>query len=200
NDAIDSTVPIKKAKPNAQKRKEAQKKKVELEAALIASHRDKDSPQNFRKGVTSNLITSDVQTPGKRQIIPEIQEDIDEADYFTYDHPHDATSSQNNSDDQVSGRFHSIIEREEDPEVEDHFIYGSRDFEADEYRQVILEDDSDYDSKEEPRNTTDDTYAMHLLQTFGATTHMSEVQVKEVTDRQGLSLRGESHFSPGFVT
>ncbi|MCD9559484.1 hypothetical protein HAX54_017443, partial [Datura stramonium] len=141
--------------------------------------------------------------------------DIDEADHFIYDHPHDKTSVQNKSDDQVSSGFHSIIEREEDPEEVDHFIYGqpqqtstpdpetpienpvpiacdppdlvfavcnlntsvSRDFEADEYRQIISKDEIDYDSGEEPKNTTDDAHAMQLLQTFGATTsQMSEAQ------------------------
>ncbi|MCD7462840.1 hypothetical protein HAX54_049452 [Datura stramonium] len=192
----------------SKKRKTAQKKKAELEAALIASHHDKDSPQNFGKDITSNVITSDAQTPSKRQSIPEIQEDIDEADHFIYDHPQDATSVQNNSVDQFIDRLQSIIEREEDHEEVNHFIYGqpqqtsapdpetpienptpiacdppdpvfavcnlntsgSRDFEAYEYRQVIPEDDTDYDSEEEPKNTTDDAHAMQLLQTFGTTT------------------------------
>ncbi|MCE5167200.1 hypothetical protein HAX54_042141, partial [Datura stramonium] len=78
---------------------------------------------------------------------------------------------------------------------------GSRDFEADEYRQIISEDETEYDSEEEPKNTSDDAHVMQLLQTFGATTsQMSETHVKEVTDRQGLSPRGASHFSPGFGT
>ncbi|MCD9644063.1 hypothetical protein HAX54_032035, partial [Datura stramonium] len=47
----------------SEKRKAAQKKKVELEATLIASHHDMDSPQNFVKEMTSNIITSDIQTP-----------------------------------------------------------------------------------------------------------------------------------------
>ncbi|MCE5167036.1 hypothetical protein HAX54_034410, partial [Datura stramonium] len=116
NGASDSNAPTKKAKPNAQKRKATQKKKVELEVALIASHHAKDSPQNFGKEMTSNVLTSDVQTPGKRQVTPKIQEDIDEADHFIYDHPHEATRVQNNLDDQIPNRLHSIIEREEDPE------------------------------------------------------------------------------------
>ncbi|MCE5167660.1 hypothetical protein HAX54_015468, partial [Datura stramonium] len=124
NGASDSTTPTKKAKPNAQKRKAAQKKKAELEASLIASHHDKDSPQNFGKDMTSNVGTSEVQTPGKRQAIPEIQQDIDEADHFIYDHPHNETNVQNNSDEQFPGSLHSIIEREDDPEEVDHFIYG----------------------------------------------------------------------------
>ncbi|MCE5167580.1 hypothetical protein HAX54_011255, partial [Datura stramonium] len=166
-------------------------------------------------------------------------EDIDEADHFIYDHPHEATRVQNNSDDQIPNQLPSIIEREEDAEEVDHFIYGqtqqnhtpdpgtpiknptpiacdpqdpvfvvcnlntlgNRYFEADEYRQVISEDETNYDSEEEPKNTTDDAHVMQLLQTFGATTsHISETQVKEVIDRQGLSPRGESHFSPGSGT
>ncbi|MCD9639406.1 hypothetical protein HAX54_023919 [Datura stramonium] len=201
NGSSDSTVPTKKAKPNAQKRKAAQKKKAELEDAPIGSHHDKDSPQNFGKEITRNVPTSDVQTPGKRKVTPEIQEDIDEADHFIYDHPHEATRVQNNSDNQIPNRLHSIIEREEVPEEVDHFIYdqtqqthtpdprtpienptpiacdppdpifvvcnlnisGNRDFEADEYRQAISEDEIDYDSEEEPKNTTDDAHAMQLL-------------------------------------
>ncbi|MCE5167553.1 hypothetical protein HAX54_010110, partial [Datura stramonium] len=124
NGTSDSTTQTKKAKPNAQKRKEAQKKKAELEASLIASHHDKDSSQNFGKDMTSNVATSEVQTPGKRQAIPEIQQDIDEADHFIYDHPHNETNVQNDSDEQLTGSLHSIIGREKDLEEVDHFIYG----------------------------------------------------------------------------
>ncbi|MCE3051114.1 hypothetical protein HAX54_048925 [Datura stramonium] len=147
NGAIDSTIPTKKATPNAQKRKEAQKKKAKFEAAQIASHHDKD-PQNFGKEVASDLITSDVQTP-----------------------------------------------------VRNLNTSGSKDFDADEYKQIILKDDTESDSEEEPRNTAYDAHAMRLLQAFGATTsQMSDAQVKEFTDRQGLSSRRASHFSPGSGT
>ncbi|MCE0480736.1 hypothetical protein HAX54_037838 [Datura stramonium] len=207
----------------------------------IDSHHDKDSPQIIGKEVTSDRSLSDVQTPDKRQISPEIQKDIDEADHFIYDHPHDVIGDQNISDDQVSGQLHSITESVEDTEEADHFIYDQpqqtltldpetptdvqnptliacdpldpvfavcnlntvsrRDFDADEYIQVISEDDIDSDSKEEPRNTTDDAHVMQLLQAFGTTTsQMLDVQVKEFTDRHGLSPRGVSHFSPGSGT
>ncbi|MCE5167659.1 hypothetical protein HAX54_015397, partial [Datura stramonium] len=117
---------LRRRKQNQMLKREKQhkKKKAELEASLIASHHDKDSPQNFGKDMTSNVVTSEVQTPGKRQAIPEIQQDIDEADNFIYDHPHNETNVQNNSDEQFPGSLHSIIEREEDPEEVDHFIYG----------------------------------------------------------------------------
>ncbi|MCE3216643.1 hypothetical protein HAX54_007293 [Datura stramonium] len=76
-----------------------------------------------------------------------------------------------------------------------------RDFEVDDYRQIISEDETEYDSEEEPKNSSDDAHAMQLLQTFGATnSQMSETHVKKVTDRQGLSPRGASHFSPGSGT
>ncbi|MCD7469280.1 hypothetical protein HAX54_008208, partial [Datura stramonium] len=101
-----------RAKPNAQKRKAAQKKKAELEASQIASLHDKDSPQNFGK------------------------EDIDEADHFIYDHPQDATSGQNISDDQNPTPIAC------DPPnsmfaVCNLYTLGSKDFDADEYRQGL---------------------------------------------------------------
>ncbi|MCD7462593.1 hypothetical protein HAX54_048854 [Datura stramonium] len=170
--------------------------------------------------MTSNVLTSDVQTPGKRQVTPDIQEDIDEADHFIYDHPHEATRVQNDSDDQIPNRLHNIIEREEDPEEVDHFIYGQTQQNhtpdpgtpienptptacdpPDPIFVVISKDETDYESEEEPKNTTDDAHAMQLLQTFGATTsQISETQVKEVTDRHGLSPRGASLCSPGSGT
>ncbi|MCE3215438.1 hypothetical protein HAX54_002383 [Datura stramonium] len=78
---------------------------------------------------------------------------------------------------------------------------GTRDFEADDYRQIISEDETEYESEEEPKDASEDAHAMQLRQTLGATnSQMSETHVKEITDRQGLSPRGTSHFSPGSGT
>ncbi|MCE0480797.1 hypothetical protein HAX54_037906, partial [Datura stramonium] len=78
---------------------------------------------------------------------------------------------------------------------------GCRDFDADKYRQIFLEDDIISDSEDEPINTIDDAHALQLIQTFGATTsQMSYTQMKEFIDRQGLSPRGATHFSPSSRT
>ncbi|MCD9642361.1 hypothetical protein HAX54_029144 [Datura stramonium] len=205
NDTINSTVPTKKAKPNAQKRKAAQKKKAELEVALIASHHDKDSPQNFGKDMTSNVVSSEVQTPdeqlpGSLHSITEREEDPEEVDHFIYGQPQQTTTP----DPETS--IENPVPIACDPPdpvfaVCNLNTSGTRDFEADDYRQIISEDETEYNSEEEPKDTSDDAHAMQLLQTLGATnSQMSETHVKEVTDRQDLSLRGASHFSHGSGT
>ncbi|MCD9560092.1 hypothetical protein HAX54_018534 [Datura stramonium] len=196
NGASDSTAPTKKAKPNAQKRKVAQKKKAELEAALIASHHDKDSPKNFGKDMTSNVVTSEVQTPGSLHSIIEREEDPEEVGHFIYGQPQQTTTP--DPETPIENPV-PIACGPPDPVVAvcNLNTSGTRDFEADDYRQIISEDETEYDYEEEPKDTSDDAHAMQLLQTLGATnSQMSETHVKEVTDRQGLSPRGASHFSP----
>ncbi|MCD9559668.1 hypothetical protein HAX54_017807 [Datura stramonium] len=160
---IDSIVPTKKAKPNAQKRKVAPKKKVEFEAAQIASHHDKVPHQNFGKEATSDRSNSDVQTSGKRKTILEIQMDIDEADHFIYDHPQEAKGGQNISDDQVSCRLHSITESDVVPDLD----------------------------PETPIDVHNPTPI-----SCDPPDPMSDAEVKDFIDRQGLSPRGDTHFTP----
>ncbi|MCD7469963.1 hypothetical protein HAX54_009458 [Datura stramonium] len=125
-----------------------------------------------------------ISTPSKRQIIPAIQKDIDEANHFIYDHPQYATGGQNISYDQTLDsntetppNFQNPTSIACDPPdpvfaVCNLNTLGSKDFDAHKYRQ-----------------------------TFGATTsQMSDAQVKEFTDQQGLSPRAVSHFSPGSRT
>ncbi|MCE5167290.1 hypothetical protein HAX54_046612, partial [Datura stramonium] len=143
---------------------------------------------------------SDDQIPNRLHSIIEREEDPEEVEHFIY-----GQTQQNHTPDPRTP-IENLTPIACDP-LDPVFVVcnlntlGNRDFEADEYRQVIFEDETDYDSEEEPKNTTDYAHAMQLLQTFGATTsQISETQVKEVTDRQGLSPRGASHFSPGSGT
>ncbi|MCD7455248.1 hypothetical protein HAX54_027460 [Datura stramonium] len=177
NDAIDSTVPTKREKPNAHKRKATQKKKAEFRASQIAND----------------------QVLGWLHSITESDEDPKEADHFIYDQPQQTLNLNPETPNDVQNPT-LIACDPPDPvfAVCNLNTSGCRDFDADEYKQVILEDDIDSDSEEEPKNTIDDAYAMQLLQAFGTTTsQMSDAQVKKFTDRQGLSPRGVSHFSPG---
>ncbi|MCE5167210.1 hypothetical protein HAX54_042554, partial [Datura stramonium] len=148
-----------------------------------------------RRGVT-DLVS------GRLHSIIEREEDPEEVDHFIYGQPQQTRSPDQETPTEIQNPTPIAC----DPPNPVFAVCnlnssGSRDFDADEYRQVISEDDIDYDSEEEPKNTTDDAHAMQLLQTFGVTTsHMSEARVKEVSDRQGLSPRGASHFSPGSGT
>ncbi|MCD7469708.1 hypothetical protein HAX54_008873 [Datura stramonium] len=149
-------------------------------------------PQNSKKQVHQNQKKQDNgKTPGKRQISPDIQKDIDEADHFIYDHPHEVTSGQNTSDDQHTidvVPIQTIILDPKTPTVVQMstpvacdppnpvFVVCNfntsvcRDFDVDEYRQVHSEDDIISDSEDEPINTTDDAHALQLIHSFGATT------------------------------
>ncbi|MCE0481429.1 hypothetical protein HAX54_039190, partial [Datura stramonium] len=134
------------------------------------------SPHIFEKEVTSNQSTLVAQTPGKRQINPEIQKDIDEADHFIYDHPYEVTGGQNNSDDQHNTNMvpiQIIISDLETPIVVQNSTRiacdppdpmfavcnlntsGCRDFDPDEYRQVYSSNDILSNSKDETIYTKD---------------------------------------------
>ncbi|MCD9639829.1 hypothetical protein HAX54_024574 [Datura stramonium] len=162
-----------------------------------AKFRRLPSPKIIINRVQNN---SDNQIPNRLHSIIEREEDPEEVDHFIY-----GQTQQTHTPDPGTPIENPTPISCDPPNpifaVCNLNTSGNRDFETDEYRQAISEDEIDYDSEEEPKNTTDDAHAMQLLQTFGATTsQISEAQVKEVTDRQGLSPRGASHLSPGSGT
>uniref|UniRef100_M1DB34 Retrotransposon protein, unclassified n=1 Tax=Solanum tuberosum TaxID=4113 RepID=M1DB34_SOLTU len=173
-----ATSPKGKAEPNAQKRKMAQNKKVELHDQQIASFYAKDSPKNVGHGETSD---QDTQVP----------DDQNSTDNVTVD--------QNVFGSQIikvdSEKDQTIPTDAEPPDriIEDCYLNTSGNILEDDYMQVVSEDKNNDISEEENDSPEliDDKHVRQLIETFG-----SSSQMQKVADEQGLSPRGTILLSP----